>query len=182
MLGLESFLSLSTKDNNNNNNNKKPSNNPRRKTTLGLTFTTETNGAKERPHHYSAARVSPPLPPREPPEANQTSPALVPVFRILQTVGSVAPLGPGPSVFTLEPQLLSVRPKHNCRPATRMEAGQAARWAPGVEQDTFRARDQIGAMGVWREEALPSSRETKATPSARQGPGPPRPAQPHPGD
>lgn len=38
-----------------------------------------------------------------------------------------------------------------------MEAGQAARWAAGVGQGTFCARDQIGAMGVWREEPLPSS-------------------------
>lgn len=44
-----------------------------------------------------------------------------------------------------------------------MEAGQAERWAPGVGQGTFCARDQIGAMGVWPEEPLPSSRETKAT-------------------
>jgi hypothetical protein len=44
-----------------------------------------------------------------------------------------------------------------------MEAGQAARWALGVGQGTFCARDQIGEMGVWREEPLPSSPETKAT-------------------
>lgn len=59
-----------------------------------------------------------------------------------------------------------------------MEAGQAERWAPGAGQDTFCARDQIRAMGGTSAQ-LPGD---KGDPPALQEPGPPRPAQPHPGD